>query len=80
MQLWVHCPADGSPAHPAVLWGIGQRGEDAGVDRSVRLRAGGDHPQGTGSVREPPQDSPGFERERLRESAYESTTYEYLRP
>ena len=34
-------------AHQALLWHLGERRADANLDRHQRLRAGGDHQEGT---------------------------------
>ena len=55
---------------------ISQRGQNAGLDCRVRLRAGRDTQKGIESARESSPNSPKSEHQRIRESSNKSITHE----
>ena len=59
-----------APANQGVSRRQRERGEDSNPDRSLGLRAGGDHPQAPGPGGEPPPNSTDFELDASRENAH----------
>jgi Transposase DDE domain len=62
-------------ANQALLWKLDERGQDSGLDRGGRLRAGGDLEEGASTTAKFTQHFTNFKREHVRESASKSATY-----